>query len=100
MRGLWDAHLRVPRAGEAAAANEFARENVVLARPFGTRQFVIDLNAIAVWSRSIDARRDAVIGDVVDWNLLLFDAVIEFLSGWEVSIKLIAMWFMRSIDIR
>ena len=73
---------------------------MVLARPFGTRQFVIDLNAIAVWSRSIDARRDAVIGDVVDWNLLLFDAVIEFLSGWEVSIKLIVMWFMRSIDIR
>jgi hypothetical protein len=51
-------------------------------------------------SRSIDAKRDAVIGDVVDWNLLLFDAVIEFLSGWEASIKLIVMWFMRSIDIR
>src|SRR5437868_5401431 len=64
----------VPGAGEAAAADLVAREDVVIDRPFGARYFVEHLDAIAVGVAQINAERDPVIGDVVDLDPLRLDA--------------------------
>src|SRR5215472_12217764 len=71
---LWLPHRRraigpdlgVPRAGETAAADLVAREDVVIDRPFGARHLVKHFDAVAVGIAGIDAERDPVIGDVLD----------------------------------
>src|SRR5436305_10622922 len=69
----------VPGAGEAAAADLVAREDVVIDRPFGARHFVEHLDAVAVGVAQINAERDPVLGDEVDLEALRLDAAAEVL---------------------
>src|SRR5205807_5788108 len=74
------ADLGVPRAGEAAATDLVAREDVVVGWPFGARHLVEYLDAVAVGVAQIDAERDAVIGDVVWLDALRLDPLVELLQ--------------------
>ena len=58
----------VPWAREAAL---FHGEDILRLRPLCARQLVGDFQAIAIRIAEIDAERDAVIGDMVDLDVLL-----------------------------
>jgi hypothetical protein len=73
----------VPGAGETAAADLVAGEDVIVDRPFGPRHLIKHLDAVAVGVAQIDAERNAVVGDVLDRLTLRLDAVVEFLQVVE-----------------
>src|SRR5215472_6039945 len=73
-------YLRVPRAGEATAADLVAREDVVIDRPLGARHLVKHLDTVAVGIARIDAERDAMIGNMLDRPAFGFDAAVKILQ--------------------
>src|SRR6516162_8923116 len=63
-----------------SAIDHLSGEDPLLLWPFAARQFVIDLDAIAVRIAEINPERNPIVDDTRDWNLLRLEPVIELLQ--------------------
>src|ERR671922_2067485 len=69
----------VPRAREMPAQSVLSGENPILSGPLTPGQLVGYLDAIAVGIVEIDAHRDAMVGDAVNRDVLVFEALVNLL---------------------